>query len=293
MVLDQALSDIGLHIRALELPLEDLERRSHALEDALRDILAERRVAHDLLDGERRRAVAELESQAEQLRRKGYRHLAGVAQRTIVERGGVLDRSAVQHALDAAVPAFFEDRLGEVAAAFRQLVAAMVASHQSRADALAGSVRPAAAALFDTPLRTADAVEPFRPGPEPYWVTQEWRNALMPSPAGVVTRILPGQLRQGRLRRQMEAQVGALVQHSVENLRWATLRGLNETFRRLSSQLDERLREAVAVTQGVIGLALERRRTEAGQASTELQRLHAIGERLARVRAQFAEPTCP
>ena len=287
-ILDQVLPDLVLQTRALELPLEDLEQRSQSLQEALRATEGERRVAHDLLEGDRRRAVAELESQAERLRQDGGRHFTGVVQRVIEESGGVLDRSALQQALEAAVPVFFEHRLAAVAAVFRESVEAMLARHQARADALIASVRQTAATLFDLPLRAEEATEPFRLGPEPYWVTQGWSNVLMPSPASLLARIVPGKLRRTRLCRQVAAQVGALVQHNVENLRWTTLRGVNETFRRFSAQLDERLTDVLAVTEGVIGVALERRRTEEGQVAAELERLYALAQQLGRLREQFA-----
>jgi GTP-binding protein EngB required for normal cell division len=289
-IIDQALSDLVLQIRALELPIEDLEQRSHSLEGALRDTQGERRVAQDLLEGDRRRAVAELESQAEQLRQDARRHFMGVVQRVIDENGGRVDRSAVQLALDAVVPAFFEDRLAEIASDFRKSVEAMLAGHQARADALVASVRETASTIFDVPLRATEVAEPFRLGPEPYWVTQRWSNLLIPSPATLLTRILPGNLRLARVRRQLEAQVAALVQQNVEGLRWATLRGLNDTFRRCSAQLDERLADVLATTQGMISMALERRRTEAGHSTAELDRLHALLERLSRIRADLASP---
>lgn len=293
-IIDQALSALSLQVRALELPLEDLEQRSRSLEGALRDTQGERRVAQDLLEGDRRRAVAELESQAEQLRQDGRHHFMGVVQRVIDENGGRMDRSAVQLALDVAVPAFFEDRLAEIASDFRMSVEVMLAGHQARADALVASVRQAAATIFDVPLRSTEVAEPFRLGPEPYWVTQRWSNLLVPSPATLLTRVLPGKLRQAWLRGQLEAEVAALVQQNVESLRWSTLRGLSETFRRCSAQLDERLAEVLTATQGVIGMALERRRTEAGHSTAELGRLHALLERLSRIRSNLPSPagTC-
>ena len=286
----QALLDLGLQRRALELPLEDLEQRSQALEKALRETERERQVARDLLDGDRRRAVEELESQAEQLRHDGRDHFSGVVRGVIESNGAVLDRASVQQALNAAIPAFFAARLTEVASDFRQLVEAMLARHQVRADALVGSVRQTAAALFDVPLQAVETTEPFRLGPEPYWVTQQWRDAVMPSPDTLVTWLLPSALRQKALRRQLEAEIGALVQHNVENLRWATLRGVNETFRRFSAQLDARLAEVLRVTQGVITRAVERRQSQSGLTVAELQHVHAFAETLAGLRAALAEP---
>jgi GTPase SAR1 family protein len=293
VILDQAESDLSLRVRALELPLEDLQARAQSLETTVEETRAERRVAQDLLEGDRRRAVEELEAQAERLREEGRAHLGGLVAQVIDEHGGAVDRAAVQATLDAAVPVFFEERLAGVAGAFRRSVETMLARHQARADALITTLRRTAAALFDIRLRTEEPTEPFRLGQEPYWVTQEWSNVLMPSADTLLTRALPGKLRQARLRQEMEAQVAAVVQRNVENLRWATLRGLNDTFRRFSAQFDQRLAEVLALTQGAIGATIERRHSAAEHAADELQHLRALAERLGQVRATFgtvAEP---
>lgn len=278
--LGQALSDLRLQVRALELPLEDLERRAHSLEEALRSTEEERRSAQDLLQGDRRRAIAELEIQAERLRQDGRRHLTGVILRVVEEDGAVLDRSALQRALDAAIPLFFEARLVEVASDFRRAIEAMLARHYARVDALVGSVRHNAATLFDVPQLAAEETESFRLGPEPYWATQGWSNALMPAAATLLTRMLPAKLRRKRLQQEAEAQVSALVQQNVENLRWATLRGVDETFRRSSALLDARLADVLAVTQGSIRRAIECRQSEAGETAAELQRLDEVTGKL-------------
>lgn len=288
MILAQVLSDLSLRTRAFELPLEDLQQRARLLEEALREAQNQRRVAHDLLEGDRRRAVAELENQAERLRLEGRDYLGGVVQRAVAENSGVPEHIRIQQALDAAVPAFFEERLVEISSEFRQLVEMTLAQHHMRADSLVGSVRKTAAALFEVPFRAAEVTEPFRLGPEPYWVTQKWSNVVMLSPVSLMTRLLPASVRRKRLHQQMEMEVSALVQHNVENLRWATLRGLNDTFRRFATQLDERLAEVLAVTQGAISQALERRQTEAGQAGLDLQRLRGFAQRIAQFHTEFA-----
>lgn len=283
--IDRSLSDVALQVRALELPLEDLEQRSHALADALRSTQQERQAAQDLLEGDRHRAVAELETQAEQMRREGRDALAKLAQEIGETGDGGIDRDAIQQALHAAVPTFFAERLVAVASGFRQTVEAMLTSHQARADALVGSVRRIAATLFDVPLRATEETEAFRLGREPYWVTQPMNGVLVPSPATLVSRLLPAALRRARLRKEMEARIDALVQHNVENLRWATLQAVNETFRRFSAQLDQRLSDVLAMTQGAIRQAIERRQATQGQASAELDHWRGIADRLASLRS--------
>jgi GTP-binding protein EngB required for normal cell division len=288
-IVDHVLSDLGLKIRALELPLADLEQRQAKFEEAVRAFEAERKVARDLLAGDRSRAAAELETQAETLRQDGRQHVMAAVEQAIAENAGAFDQPKVHRAIAEAIPVFFERKLVEVAAAFRHDVEAILVTHQTRSDALVASVRRTAADLFNVPFRTALEPEPFRLGREPYWVTQEIRELLMPNPAQVVSRFLPASMQARRLRQQTEVEVATLIQRNVENLRWATLQGLNETFRRFAARLDADLAEGLALTRGVIAAALARRRTRADETQAELERMHVRRERLQACRAALAE----
>lgn len=289
-ILEQVQSDLALRVRALELPLDDLTLRSRKLQEFLNATVSERKAARDLLEGDRRRATADLESQAGQLRRDGSEHLSGVVAHAIAQNGGALDLAAAQQVLESAIPAFFESKLVGMAAAFHQSVEAMLVRHLRRADALIASVRQTAAAIFEVPAAPAAASEPFRLGTAPYWVTQGWSNLLIPSPASLLARVLPGRLRQSRVRRQIAAQVGTLVQQNVENLRWATLQGLNDTFRRFSGQLDQRLAETLVMTESVINIAVARCHAEEKQTIAEARHLRALAQRMAALRMQCGQP---
>ncbi len=292
-IVEQALSDLALRIRALELPIEDLVHRSQLLRDSLRSIEAERQAAHDLLEGDHRRAIADLENQAEQLRQAGSRYFGEVVERAAPHSSGIPDLAVAQAALESAIPAFFEGRLTDMAAEFRRAVEAVLARHHERADALIAAVRRTASTIFELPAGPEVAADPFVLGPAPYWVTQRWSNALMPSPASLLEWALPAKLRQARVRKDIAAQIDALVQRNVENLRWATLQGLNDTFRRFAAALDERFADALSVTEGVIGAALAQRQSREGQASSELQHLRGIAERLSDLRLRLHQPASP
>lgn len=280
MLLARGLAELSLQRRALELPLDDLEQRARKLGDALHDTKREQQLAHDMLAGDKRRVVEKLESQAEALREEAQRRFAALVQRHMQDNRGIVDRAAIQCSLDTALPDFFEAKLTEFAAEFRRSVEAILSRQQQRADALTASVRATTASLFEIALPQQEAPEPFRLGPEPYWVSERLVHALIPSPISLLRRMLPGAMRQHYLRQVLEAEIGGLVLRNVEGLRWSTLRGLDDTFRRFAARLDERLAEAIAATQGSIRQVLERRRNQAGQTATELARLGALESRL-------------
>jgi len=288
VLLAQGQADLSLRRRTLELPLDDLQQRARKLEEALHDTERERQLAHDMLAGDKRRAVEKLESLAEKLREEAQLRFAALVERHMQDNRGIVDRPAIQRSLDTALPDFFEAKLTEFAAEFRQSVEAILSRQQQRADALIASVRATTANLFDIALPPQEAPEPFRLGPEPYWVSERLVHALIPSPVSLLRRVLPGAMRQRYLRHVLEDEIAGLVLRNVEGLRWSTLRGLDDTFRRFAARLDARLTEAVAATQGSIQQVLERRRNQAGQTATELARLDALECRLRAVVSRLA-----
>lgn len=84
-----------------------------------------------------------------------------------------------------------------------------------------------------------------------------------------------------------------LTVRNGENLRWAILRGLDETFRKATGHFEERLDEAIDVTRRVIGEALERRRDQSFAVKPELDRLVAAAASLASSREELKRGAPP
>jgi Dynamin family len=94
LLLDAARMDVRLGIRALEMPIEDLETRAAQFSDALREIEPQRRVARDLSVGDRRRAAERLERRAAVLRDEARSVLTGVLDRALNHARSPADRSS-------------------------------------------------------------------------------------------------------------------------------------------------------------------------------------------------------
>ena len=273
-LLDAAGMDLALRIRALELPVEDLEQRAAQFGDALRGIERQRLVARDLLAGDRRRAIERLEGQAEDLRQQALPALIGVVDQTFAaERRPEHAEAAAKAAIARAIPEFFEAKLAEVSREFAREVDGMLARHVQQAEALIGKVRETAAALFEIPSIAVAASETFVIAREPYWVTQKWSETLNPMAEGALDRLLPTASRTARSRARLAAEVDELVQRNVENLRWATLQNLDRAFRRFEGWFDDRLADAIEATRGAIDAALVQRRHYADRARNELTQL--------------------
>lgn len=285
-LLAEAAGDVAIRIRAFELPFEDLQKRAAALQEALDRITVEERAIADLLASDRRRAVEELEAHAERLRKRGRERVNDVIERTLTRPD---PEHAVQSAIALAISDFFEDELAGTARSFGETVDATFAAHQRRINELVNFVRRTAADLFDASFAGAAESEPFRLGKEPYWVTEQFANTLIPTPAGLAERLLPARTRRRQLRVRLQEGAAELVRQNVENLRWTTLQALNATFRRFTAIFEDRLAEAMAATRGAVAAATDRRMEASNAVDAELIRLRRAAAALRAAGAELME----
>jgi hypothetical protein len=289
-LLDAAQVDIALNVRALEMPIQDLETRAAQFAAALREVERQRGAAQDLLAGDQRRARATLEARAEALREEARGKLLAVIAQGSPAKGGPAEvENAARAALAAAIPEFFGPKLAEVSHAFSHEVEETLAQHVAAAEKLIGSVREKAAALFDIPVIPAGGAEVFEMAREPFWVTQRWDQTIGSLAGGTVEKLLPAGLRAARLKKRLSAEIDELAQRNVENLRWATLQNLENAFRRFSGWFDERLTEAIGATQGAIEAALNKRRGHEQQVENELSRLRDAADWVATAQRELGD----
>jgi hypothetical protein len=288
-ILDAARMDIALALRALEMPIEELEARAAQFAQALEDIEQRRLVARDLLAGDQRRARETLENRARLLGAEALSALKPVLEQTLigppVPTG--LENTAKQ-AIAAAIPDFFAPKQDEVSRSFADEIEAMLARHVEEADRVIASVRESAAALFEIPLIAASNIETFVMNREPFWVTQKWDQTIGSLTAGAVDKLLPASLRLGRLRNRLAAELVELIQRNVENLRWAMLQNLDQAFRRFSDWFDGRLAEAIGATRSAIETAMHERRERAEEVETKLTQMRQAAEHLAAIGRDLA-----
>lgn len=279
-VLESALMHFRLRIRSLELPQAELEERLKAFGGELDRLNRERVVAQDLVDGDKKRMLQYLEKQAEQLRKESRARLHEVVRRTpgiIGER--TVDEGAAREALAAAIPAFFEKKLGAMSQEMDKHVAAVLEPHQRRLGELVEEVRRTAAHLFDIPYRPLEGARAVEFKSQPYWVTHKWDSSFSPMPENWLDRALPPAVRRSRAMKRLSQRIEDLLLHNVENLRWATVQNLDRAFVRFARLLDESLEEAIAATKGAIEAASSEREQQADAIEREMGRLkQAIDE---------------
>ncbi len=283
-ILAQASTELTLSMRALNMPIEELAAKSDAFQEALRSIEDQRRVTRDLLAGDHRRLREALDFRIERLRKEIAGKLAHVIDAGLsgpVPR--VWDVTA-PHALSAAMQSEFDAAREPLVDAFAADAGAALRGCQDRVDELVDRVRRTAAEIFDVPLGPDSQHEAFELGEDPYWVTDSARATLIPNPSRLIDRLLPAAMRRPRLRARMVRQAEELIVRNAENLRWAILRGLDETFRKATAQFEELLDETIGATRGVIRDALARREDQSFAVQPELDRLATATASLASLR---------
>jgi GTP-binding protein EngB required for normal cell division len=271
-----------IRVRSLQMPLHNLEERMGTLEGKIREAQSQRKVAGDLLGGDRKRAMELLEEQAGQLREKAGEYLGDVVTGAVSGAPGRESMEKRAHGkLAESIPGFFEHELGAFSREFDRHVTEVLLPHQSRADELIEAVRKAAAELFEIPYHAPESSELFEEVSQPYWVTRKWNTSFNSIPVGAVDWLLPGALKRTVTVRRLMKQVEDLAVHNVENLRWATLQNLDRAFRRFTSTLDGRLVETVDATHGAVKAAVERRQEHSDKIDGDLSKLESSLEELA------------
>jgi GTPase Era involved in 16S rRNA processing len=283
----QASAEIALRVRAMNMPVEELATKLHAFLDALLSIEEQRRVTRDLLAGDHRRLREALDSRIGDLRSNVAGKLSRAIDTSLSDGIPTAWAETARRAVAQAMQDEFDAARAPLVTAFAAEAGAALHRCQERVNALVDRVRHTAAEILDVPLGPDIERESFELGEDPYWVTESVAATLIPDPSQLVDRVLPSSLRRPRLRARMTRQAQELIVRNGENLRWAILRGLDETFRKATLRFEERLDEAIEATRSVIKDALARRQDQAFAVQPELDRLAGADASLALARQEL------
>lgn len=286
-VLDDLAMHVQLCIRSLEMPVHDLDERLRVFSEKVEEAKRERVRVGDLLLGERKRMVALLEEQAEDLRQKARMHFQGIVAEHLAR--GIEDLEVrLREALDAEVPLFFEHELSEVARGFEAKVTEALKPYEEKVYELTEAVRKKAAELFEIPYYVSQGSEIFTMEKKPYWVTHKWYTRFHVLPEGFLKVLLPERTRRMRLRQKVEKEIEELITTNVENLRWATLQNLDQTFRQFVAALDAHLERTIAATLGAIERVRSKKAEESQNIAWELERFQRAFEKFQALREHLS-----
>jgi GTPase SAR1 family protein len=285
-IVSQTRTELELRARALSMPLAQLEQKSSEFSQTLRSIEAQRLVVSDLLGGDRRRLLSELEKRIDGLRGVMSFKLARVIDDSSSREGDALDEH-VKLAVSAALEELFSNSAQEFVQIFSDEARDILLDHKRRVDGLVDEIRRTAAEMFDVAFAPEREPDSFRLTEEPYWVTEPESTTLIPDYGRLFDRLLPSSLRRRRRRARLIGQTNEMILRNAENLRWAILRGVDETFRAALGHFEARLGDAIGATKGVIEDALARRRDQSFGLSETLDRLGQSTDALSRAERAF------
>jgi hypothetical protein len=284
VLVDDIMLDMRVGLEALRLPASELEQRIATFADAMPRFHAERQTAHDLLAGDRTRAVQFLETTAGELRTEALTMLREELDRMLAAG---TETEAVRATLVSEASAFFNANVARFSEAVRSHVASVLSRHQARADDLIALVRRTAAELLDIPYRAPAADEVFAERHEPYWAMSGRTETVVPFKSGSLDVLFPARVRQARLKTRLLTEAEVLVTRNLENLRWAVLRNLDDAFRAFGSIFDERLAMTLKATEGAMQVGLDQGRSLGDRIGPELESREAALRRLVALEAEL------
>jgi hypothetical protein len=255
-------------------------------DEAVSKFEAERRVAADLLAGDRVRAIEELEADAERLRIQGGEALVTELDQTLACNA---DAEQARAALAEMVVHFFDAALTETVAKVRKRLAVTLRAHQLRTDQLIAVVRRTAADLLEIPSYAPEGNDELEIRHDPFWVTRVRPELLGGIVPRVLDQFLPRATRQVRLRQRLLEEIDGVLLRNVENLRWATRQNLEDTFRRFGADLDERLALSLVATRGAMVAARDRRTQQSACIEAEIETMGVTLSRLNTIQTALSD----
>jgi GTP-binding protein EngB required for normal cell division len=289
----EAVLLVNLEKRSLEMPLEELESKRAAFQEEARRAEYDRQASSDLLAGDHSRALNFLENEIVAIRRRAKRLLAETVTKTLAELPLRLSQKEcgkkIWDTLEATITEIYEGERVKLTEKIQQHMDRVLSLHLARINDLVGKIRQLAAQLFDIPFTALTIDEPLERVREPYWVTYRWSTAGGAIPEALWLWILPRSMKRRRMEKKLLVEIHSLVLHNAENLRWALLQNLNQTFLQFTSRLDKRFMETVDAIHQAIEVAHKRRLTKTASVKPMLRALEIRKESLEKIDKKLKE----
>ena len=266
------LMEAGIALQALQLPRQELEEKIALFKENLQQAESERRLIHDVLEGDKKRVAAFMEEQARDLRRKAEEFLKNIMNQGTVSRSdGKSTKAGIQQAWADAIPDFFEQQQAALNERVKARLLECLTPHEQRLARLLETLRHAAADLFQVPYSPMAREETLEIKKRPYWVLNTWNTDPLP------------------ILQSMDQRLEGLVRRNVENIRWAMLQNLNLSFASFARRAAERLDETVSATRGAMEAAYARRQTRSGSIESEAIRMRNCISTLESLKIDFEQ----
>ena len=276
--------DVESNLSTLRMPIHELSERVAMFDESARRFESERNIASDLIAGDRKRVLAELDGDAQEL----HHHML---ESMLKEMMGELDagepESLIVERLSERLPRLFQEEFKRFEAKVRGRFTDTLGVHQVRAEQLIAQVRKTAADLLAIRYAAPVPDETFELKRVPYWVTNK-RETLSLVPPGALDGVLPAAMRKQRTYQRFKALISDVITRNVENLRWALRQNLEAGFVTFEARLDEQLQLTLAATREALRRGLERKSSTIADTDGRIKALQRAAERLSEIERKLA-----
>ncbi len=288
-ILNNLEMELALSLKALELPLTDLEQKTALFEEKLEQTENSRLAVLDRVLGEQKRTLKQLEQEAEQLRKESLKEIEQLVETATKNSSAVSWEQAARKALADFIPGYFEERLGQFSLKFKKKMGAALEPLQEKTNRLIETVRQNAADIFEIPFHAPESRSAFVARNKPYWITHKWKQSLSPIPPGTLDRLLTPRMQQKRAKKRVMEQVEELVRNNVENLRWSIVQSIQTSFRRFASSMNDTFDATLHATRGAMEAAMEKRNEKGKNAAEEIKRLRELNTAIGQISMEISQ----
>lgn len=289
VVLDEGLFHLRLKQRSLTLPLDDLEKRMALFNDKLKELEKLGLRAGDILEGDRKRILALLETKCGEIRTKAFDFLSNEIENVVSETEAVknIEKNVLARYKDV-IPTFFESAMSETSDAIKTATDESLQAQQHAINGLNTSLRQTAAELFSMPYSPTENTTVFEMTEKPYWATEEWSLSISPIPRGTFERIMPKKIAVNRIRKWLQQDLDTLILRNAERMRWALYQKINDMFTHAKTDTDMQLTEIRQATLGAVQEAHKQRIERKDTVDEEVRRIVTFEERMQNIRKSLA-----
>jgi GTPase SAR1 family protein len=288
----ETIFSLDLQRKIIELPREDLARRTERFEAHLAKIDRERVYLHDRLNGDRQRLLEKLEQRAAALSVQTREALVDFVEKAWDQTRDDLDlgevEAKIRHALSEELCRTLERAAADLLELAGERFHALQDGYCRDMEALIDRVRSTAADLFEVSCLEGIVLERLDVVREPSFTGHRWVTSFTEQAVLSLSRFLPARVRARRMRRRLHEDVGYLVARNIGELRWTTGQNLDEAFRRFETRLETQLTSVIDSIRSSIRTTWNLQEQRESRQVPELSRLQHHRKRLEQAWTMFS-----
>jgi GTPase SAR1 family protein len=258
-IVERLRDETAISLRALTIPLTDLEEKITAFDQASQQFYKEGERLEDLLTGEWRRTISKLDALCNDAETRAR---VSLSERLADSLDSVITDANDHLVVKRIMQELFDKELRSIVKIIEDHISTSLKFHQQQYVELVQGVRTTAASLMNTSLSDRPIDEPFQTKREPYWISEARVDSLGAVTLDGIARLLPKRKQGERQRQKLLANAHAAISRNTANLHWATRQNIDDTFRRLLGETAASVALSINATRDLLANARKERQME-------------------------------